>query len=283
MNKTIATLFVVFFFSQGCLGKGFTPMEIDNHPCTPENLKKTTSYICDYKGNVICQSGWRQPTDPEESVRNPCSDPICHHAGMGCKHGICRSPNFCACEVGWEGTNCEICVRLPGCVNGNCSNELECNCYDGWAGSYCDIPECNDCKHGDCVKPNDCICHDGWMGQNCSTCQKMNGCKHGTCGDHPNTCHCDEGWEGALCDQPVCEPKCVHGTCVADKDGQKDGQKNFCICETGWKNDTCSQCVPYWNCPNQSNDACVEPNECICSGDSQGPLCSLNIKGRTRN
>ena len=58
---------------------------------------------------------------------------------MGCKHGICRSPNFCACEVGWEGTNCEICVRLPGCVNGNCSNELECNCYDGWAGSYCDI------------------------------------------------------------------------------------------------------------------------------------------------
>ena len=59
--------------------------------------------------------------------------------GMGCKHGICRSPNFCACEVGWEGTNCEICVRLPGCVNGNCSNELECNCYDGWAGAYCDI------------------------------------------------------------------------------------------------------------------------------------------------
>ena len=39
MNKTIATLFVIFFFSQGCLGKGFTPMEIDNHPCTPENLK----------------------------------------------------------------------------------------------------------------------------------------------------------------------------------------------------------------------------------------------------
>ena len=78
-------------------------------------------------------------------------------------------------------------------------------------------------------------------------------------------------------------PKCVHGTCVADKDGPKKGQNNFCICETGWKNDTCSQCVPYWNCPNQSNDACVEPNECICSGDSQGPLCSLNIKGRTKN
>ena len=78
-------------------------------------------------------------------------------------------------------------------------------------------------------------------------------------------------------------PKCVHGTCVADKDGPKKGQNNFCICETGWKNDTCSQCVPYWNCPNQSNDACVEPNECICSGDSKGPLCSLNIKGRTKN
>ena len=40
---------------------------------------------------------------------------------------ICQSPNFCVCEVGWEGINCEICVRLPGSVNGYCSNELECN------------------------------------------------------------------------------------------------------------------------------------------------------------
>ena len=46
---------------------------------------------------------------------------------------------MCACEVGWEGNNCEICVRLPGCENGNCTNEFECNCHDGWSGACCNV------------------------------------------------------------------------------------------------------------------------------------------------
>ena len=99
----------------------------------------TTSYICDYKGNVICQSGWKQSSDPEEAKSNPCSVPICNHDNETCAHGICRAPNFCACEVGWEGINCGVCIPLPGCVHGNCTMELECNCYEGWTGSKCDI------------------------------------------------------------------------------------------------------------------------------------------------
>ena len=58
--------------------------------------------------------------------------------GNACKHGVCQSPNFCACEVGWEGVCCETCLLLPGCVNGNCTREFECNCYPGWTGAYCD-------------------------------------------------------------------------------------------------------------------------------------------------
>jgi len=267
------TIFLLTFL-EGCLGGGkFTPMEINNHPCTPENLKRTRSYICDHEGTVICQSGWKQPINIDEATRNPCSEPICDHAGMGCEHGVCRSPNFCACEVGWEGTNCEICVRLPGCVNGNCTNEFECNCHDGWSGSCCDIPQCNNCQHGECVQPNDCICFDGWLGKNCSTCQKMPGCKHGNCVSSPNSCECEVGWEGVLCDQPVCDPPCVHGTCTEDQ----NGEKNFCICETGWKNETCSQCVPYWDCPNQENDACIKPNECNCKPGVANPLCSMKL------
>ena len=48
---------------------------------------------------MICQSGWEQPDDPEEAARNPCAQPICNHNNKTCLHGICRSPNFCACEV----------------------------------------------------------------------------------------------------------------------------------------------------------------------------------------
>jgi len=271
--KTI--LFLTFL--QGCFGfsSKFTPMEINNHPCTPENLKRTRSYICDHEGKVICQSGWKQPENSDEASLNPCSEPICDHGGMGCKHGICRAPNMCACEVGWEGNNCEICVRLPGCENGNCTNEFECNCHDGWSGACCNVPHCNGCINGQCVRPNDCVCFDGWMGKNCSTCQKMAGCKHGNCFDTPNSCECEEGWEGVLCDQPLCDPPCVHGVCTEDK----NGKNNFCVCETGWKNETCSQCVPYWACPNQRNDACVKPNECNCiSGvDSENPLCTMTL------
>merc|ERR1711973_622279 len=244
---TIIKTILILTFLQGCFGfsSKFTPMEINNHPCTPENLKRTRSYICD-------------------------------HGGMGCKHGICRAPNMCACEVGWEGNNCEICVRLPGCANGNCTNEFECNCHDGWSGACCDIPHCNSCLHGQCARPNDCICFDGWLGEDCSTCQKMPGCKHGNCVNTPNSCECEEGWEGVLCDQPVCDPPCAHGTCT---EGQ-NGTGNFCICETGWKNENCSQCVPYWNCPNQGNDACEKPNECICQDGMDNQLCNHNSQNK---
>merc|ERR1719431_1457061 len=278
MNKSFL-IFIVLFVNQ-CFGKaGFTPLEIDNHPCTPERLKSTTSYICDHKGTVICQAGWKQPENLKEATRNPCSEPICNHDNLGCLHGVCRSPNFCACEVGWEGLNCEICVPLPGCAHGNCTLELECNCFQGWSGSKCDIPECVGCHHGECLKPNECNCYQGWTGKNCSSCIAMPGCKNGHCGNTPNTCVCDEGWEGVLCDQPVCDPPCVHGECVESK--MMADEDNFCVCENGWKSDACNQCVPYWNCPNQGNDARVKPNECICPDGVDDQTCKLNSMNKT--
>ena len=138
-----------------CSAKVFTPLEIDNHPCTPENLKvrktvrckylnklfvfqRTTRYICDNSGRVICQSGWKEAKNPDPL--QPCSEPICNHNGAGCKYGECRSPDYCACEVGWEGVSCDICIPLPGCENGNCTDTaLECNCFEGWSGAYCEI------------------------------------------------------------------------------------------------------------------------------------------------
>ena len=48
-----------------------------------------------------------------------------------------------------------------------------------------------------------------------------------------------------------------------------------CKCKVGWQNKTCTQCVPHWSCPNKENNACVEPNDCICSNsrDVNNPLC----------
>ena len=39
--------------------------------------------------------------------------------------------------------------------------------------------------------------------------------------------------------------------------------------------ENCNQCRPYWNCPNQEDNACNEPNECICyQGSNKNQFCS---------
>ena len=103
-------------------------------------FKRANSYICTKAGEIICQTGWREPTDPDQ--RNPlipCAEPICDHTNAGCVHGVCKSPNYCACEVGWEGMSCDSCIPLPGCKHGYCELALECNCESGYGGGYCDI------------------------------------------------------------------------------------------------------------------------------------------------
>ena len=69
----------------------------------------------------------------------PCAEPVCDHNGKGCVNGICKSPNLCACDIGWEGLNCDKCIKLPGCKNGFCENELECQCEENWSGGFCQI------------------------------------------------------------------------------------------------------------------------------------------------
>ena len=97
---------------------------------------------------------------------------------LGCFRGDCIAPNTCACEVGWEGFHCDVCVPLPGCQNGFCnSTALECICNPGWSGAFCEIrkyplffyvksiliffstfpAECNNCTNGNCITPNDCV------------------------------------------------------------------------------------------------------------------------------
>ena len=89
---------------------------------------------------------------------NPCSVPICDSEGkgktstqqvphavfnvsyLGCLNGECKAPNTCACEIGWDGFHCDVCIPLPGCQNGFCNGTaLECICNSGWSGAFCDI------------------------------------------------------------------------------------------------------------------------------------------------
>jgi len=270
MGATTGTIFVILAILSGSNGMQYMPLDIDNQPCSAENLKRAQSYICSPTGEILCQSGWQEPVDPSKrDAMNPCPEPICK---QNCTNGMCISPDQCACSVGWEGRDCNTCIPYPGCVHGHCVQALECICDPGYAGAFCDVPDCGDCNNGYCASPNDCVCFDGWKGTDCAECIPMAGCVNGKCTDHPHTCNCSPGWEGALCDTPICEPSCVHGTCMIGI----NGTDNFCLCEMGWKSEACNSCVPYWQCPNQEKNACLLPNECHCPEDTQDPkgLCA---------
>ena len=49
-----------------------------------------------------------------------------------------KAPDHFACQIGWDGLDCSICVPNPGCQHGSCNEPFECNCDSGWIGSQCE-------------------------------------------------------------------------------------------------------------------------------------------------
>ena len=115
--------------------QGYTPLKINEIACTAEKLRvskanqvfniRTTinvsrinvlclaflysfclisisqqsnggRYTCNHEGDVHCSEGWDDEVPQDDT--NRCAIPKCD---AECKHGLCTSPNFCACEVGW--------------------------------------------------------------------------------------------------------------------------------------------------------------------------------------
>ena len=198
-NQTLSSQNFIFFDIDSQPGSGFASFSTLNHLVS-------FRYICNSAGEVFCQTGWEEPSDPSKiDPLSPCPVPICDVHGETCNYGVCEAPDYCACEIGWEGAICDVCIPLPGCQNGNCTEAMECNCRDGWTGGFCEIPFCSDCQNGECAGPEECVCFSGWEGDACDTCLALPGCKNGHCGDHPNTCECEDGWGGHLCDEPICK------------------------------------------------------------------------------
>ncbi|XP_059097208.1 protein jagged-1b-like [Tigriopus californicus] len=123
-----------------------------------------------------------------------CEQPACPDCHPN--HGFCFEPFECQCHEGWQGPDCQECVKLPGCVHGSCEDGKphSCQCDEGWTGHLCDQPQCGEgCHHenGFCIEPDTCICKAGWQGPSCSECVPYWICpEDGYCYE-PNQCICN--------------------------------------------------------------------------------------------
>merc|ERR1712042_412423 len=239
----------------------------------------------DSRGNITCNHGWTKDNDTDHL--HPCITPVCK---AGCVHGKCKSPDTCACEIGWEGNDCNKCVTLPGCLHGSCNGSaLSCQCYNSteWSGGLCDTPICEGCIHGHCIAPGVCKCNPGWGGKNCSDCVPLKGCSTigGYCKDPndptkqtPHGCICKSDYTGPLCDQHKCSQGCTKGkgTCLF---AYKNMTEPICKCKNGYQKADCSQCIVYPGCPVAAQSGgCVNPYECKCAANNQHPLCDIHLK-----
>ena len=230
--------------------------------------------------------------------------PICDPK---CQHGECRAPNFCACEIGWEGTHCDTCVPLPGCDHGTCENALECNCEDGWDGAYCDIRKQLNAigylflgytKKHFFIQLNARIVNMDVAWPPMNVFAMMVGVAKIVLAAQPYPDVKTENVEliptlanvktsgqdifvtnlfaskfTPLNNLPSIQSKQIFFSspvCVNGKCMEKNGT-HFCRCNLGWQKEACDACVPYWDCPYKGEGACEKSNECRCPNDTSDP------------
>nr|XP_040567983.1 neurogenic locus protein delta-like [Lepeophtheirus salmonis] len=258
--------------------------------CQANNIKANGNYICTKFGEIVCLFGWKN----ESSL---CSEPICSQK-CDLVHGKCTAPNTCTCEVGWESSNCNECVRLPGCLHGNCSKPYECRCKPGWKGTFCEEREFNSniingvetkvlrqqpifiaMSIGNEVVADDLAVHipvhlvkyrlplsrrDTLKGLMLLGIAIQQWYHTKLILELVLLTRCKPGWKGDKCD--ICEklPGCsLNGEC------QKPLE---CNCKKGWKGNFCELPICHSLC-HSINGYCFKPNECWCHIGWEGEYC----------
>lgn len=210
----------------------------------------------------MCCEGY-EPSQHDESPEH-CV-PVCP---SGCNNGLCRHPNSCDCNPGYEASVdnvTRISECLPqcstGCVGGKCIAPETCLCNVG----YDLVDESTRCKpiclethgggpencgdEGVCIAPGECQCRDGYGPQNWMS--EGEGIVNRT---KPIYRHV---WE--IDCFPVCEQRCPeNAVCTAP---------NTCSCKSGYKPgpyvDKMTECLPHCEQPCH-NGFCAHPDICQC-------------------
>ena len=143
-----------------------------------------------------------------------------------CVHGTCTSPDYCACDVGWEGLLCDngksvISLQLhhayklwhyislfpilraamcdPACLNGGrCNAPNQCTCTAEYTGNTCEEGSQMTCHARACTYTKVYLILDSIS---IAICFPPDGCVNGGECVRPSLCACQAGWSGRRCEQ----------------------------------------------------------------------------------
>jgi alpha-tubulin suppressor-like RCC1 family protein len=209
-----------------------------------------------------------------------CFGTIATNSSTCSGNGTCTGTDSCACNPGWQGSDCEIpycngiifnstsvCSGRGVCLGGNV-----CACNTGYYGDTCQLYNCSGVPYnsysvcsgrGTCSAPEVCSnCVSPYFGHNC---EAFSCCKYCI---NVFTDHLTDGKNNT--DPTACNG---HGVCVAP---------NNCICANGYNstniyNADCRYAWCYgssqYNVCSGKGD-CVSPDNCSCYAGYSGYLCT---------
>ncbi|XP_008307716.1 protein delta homolog 1 [Cynoglossus semilaevis] len=229
------------------------------------------------------------------------------NARCSAENGFCEKPGKCRCKPGWQGDNCDQCLRFPGCLHGTCEKAWQCVCDEGWVGSLCDqdtrLCSSRPCVgNATCIETGEggylCICPQGYTGEKCQL--RTGGChansspclNGGTCtevsgSEASSSCLCPLGFSGDFCE--VSSDSCLPNPCLNGGNCTNHGLAFTCSCPRGFTGFTCNDTTSLSPCAGQpcaNGSTCIgQPDgtfRCICPKGLTGLTCSLQHRPRSR-
>ncbi|XP_064160250.1 stabilin-1 [Anguilla rostrata] len=180
---------------------------------------------------------------------------VCSNHGQ-CVDGM-EGKGTCRCNLGFEGTACELCVQ-----NYYGSNCTKCTCTKNG--------KCEDGLEGD----GSCFCKEGWTGERCEsklevkpTC--MPECHPNAVCQPENVCVCESLYEGdgRNCTAPdLCSEN--NGGCHQHADCNQIGINVTCTCLSGYTGDGYF-CSPIDRCVEEENGGCSDFATCLFTGPNE--------------
>ena len=238
-----------------------------------------------YNGQCYCHANWQGQWCDQPMPQRTCS----RNCGNGtCRMGTNTDGDYCVCNPGFSGSNCQTTVctgRCPGQLCRIINNRAD--CYD-LRPTNCYQKSCSNNQH--CIMVGStptCQCNSGYSGF--PSCTTPISCSTKPCGVNMHcrmngvtpVCVCNAGYypSGSTCIK-FNPPSCSTKSCPTNQHCRMVGSSSTCHCNTGYSGSSCTiptscstkVCVGNKNCIMSSGMP-----TCVCKNGWTGDHCNVHV------